>query len=200
LAWSIPFGDLWGHCTGVDAYGRCAVISNVPVGDYFGSGPSFELDLGARLGRHYNLYGLWERTWFTKGDRGNSGSVRQQAGDSDFVALGVRVTTLPEKIGFVLDLAVGTRRMRAHWDDGTELQLTEAPFETRIGLGADIRVDDNWSFTPLIHLGLGSFGKMEWVLPNGTIQNASQPGDAALTHGWVGLQLSAHADLLGSRE
>ncbi len=200
LSWSVPFGDLWGRCSGFDAYGRCALIEDVPVSTFFGSGPALEIDAGARLGRHYNLYALWERTWFSKGNGGESGGARQSRGESDFLALGLRVTTVPEKIGFVLDVAVGTRRMRARWQDGTELQLTDAPFETRLGVGADVRLDENWSFTPLLHLGLGSFGRMQWVLPDKTIEPASAPGDVALTHGWVGLQVSAHADILGSRD
>jgi hypothetical protein len=200
LAWSVPFGDLWGHCGGFDAYGRCAAIANVPVSDFFGSGPAFELDAGARLGKHYNLFALWERTWFSNGNQADSSGVRQTRGDSDFVALGLRVTTDPDNVGFVLDVAVGTRRMRARWEDGSELQLTDAPFETRLGIGANIRLDENWSFTPLLHLGLGSFGKMEWLLPDKTIQPASGPGDVALTHGWVGLQVSAHADIFGSKD
>lgn len=200
FAWSKPFGDLWGRCSSMDVYGRCASIQNVPVSDLFGSGPAFELDAGARLGRHYNLYALWERTWFSRGEQMETNGVRQNRGDSDFVALGLRVSTLPEKVGFVLDLAVGTRRMRARWEDGSELQLTDAPFETRLGIGADVRLDENWSFTSLLHLGLGSFGKMEWVLPDRTIRPASEPGDVALTHGWVGLQISAHADIFGSKD
>jgi hypothetical protein len=200
LAWSKPFGDLWGRCGNFDAYGRCASIQNVSVSDRFGSGPAFELDAGARLGRHYNVYALWERTWFSRGSQSESNGVRQNGGDSDFVALGLRVSTLPEKVGFVLDIAVGTRRMRAQWEDGTELQLTDAPFETRLGIGADVRLDENWSITSLLHLGLGSFGKAEWVLPDNSIRAASEPGDVALTHGWVGLQVSAHADIFGSKE
>jgi hypothetical protein len=199
LSWSVPFGDLWGHCGGFDVYGRCAALTNTSARHYFGSGPAVELDAGARLARHYNLYALWERTWYSAGNTTELAPVHQNRGESDFLALGLRVTTTPETLGFVLDIAVGTRRMRARWDDGTELQLTEAPFETRLGVGANIRVDENWSFTPLIHLGLGSFGKVQWVLPNGTVQSASDPSDVSLTHGWVGLQLAMHADVFGTK-
>jgi len=199
VSWSVPFGDLWGRCGGFDAYGRCAALTNVSASRYFGSGPAVELDAGARLARHYNLYALWERTWYSAGDTTELAPVRQNYGESDFLALGLRVTTTPNTLGFVLDIAVGTRRMRARWEDGTELQLTEAPFETRLGIGADVRINENWSFTPLVHLGLGTFGKMQWVRPNGTIQPASDPSDVSLTHGWVGLQLAMHADVFGTK-
>lgn len=199
LSWALPFGDLWGHCGGFDVYGRCAALTSTSSRRYFSSGPAVELDAGARLARHYNLYALWERSWYSAGDTTELAPVHQNRGESDFLALGIRVTTTPDTLGFVLDIAVGTRRMRARWEDGTELQLTEAPFETRLGIGADVRVDENWSFTPLIHLGLGSFGKMQWVRPNGTVQPAADPSDVSLTHGWVGFQLGMHADVFGTK-
>ena len=199
LGWSMPFGDLWGTCKSFDGYGNCTDISNVPSRRFFGSGLGIELDAGMRLARNYNLYGLWERTWFGAGHVANGSMGHQNQGESDFIALGLRVSTEPDKLGFALDIAVGTRRMRARWQDGTQLQLTQAPFETRIGIGADIRLDDNWSFAPLLSLGLGSFGKAEWVHPDGTIESASQPSSVALTHGWVGIQLAAHADVFGTK-
>ncbi len=199
LGWAMPFGDLWGTCMGFDAYGSCTTVSNVASRHYFGSGLGLEFDAGMRVARNYNLYALWERSWFAPGDAANGSRAHQNQGDSDFIALGLRVSTDPEKVGFLLDIAVGTRRMRARWEDGTQLQLTQAPFETRIGIGADVRLDDNWSFAPLLSLGLGSFGKMQWVYPDGTIMSASQPNDVALTHGWLGIQMSVHADVFGTQ-
>ncbi len=197
--WTLPFGDLWGSCLGFDAYGRCAAVAGVPSHDYVAQGPSLEMDLGARLSRHYNVYGLWEHSWLGAGSATNADHGQPEHGDTDFFALGLRVSTDPDDLGFLLDIAVGSRRMRAQWADGTELQMTEAPFETRMGIGADVRLSDTWSLTPLLCLGLGSFGKVEWVLPNRTVQNATQPGDVALTHGWIGLQMAAHADVFGTR-
>ena len=199
LGWSVPFGDLWGSCVAVDSYGRCAVLNSVPSRDYFGSGLSFEFDAGFRLGRNYNLYGLWERTWYASRNNATISGSPQTSGESDFVAVGLRVSTDPEELGFLLDIAVGTRRMRARWADGTQLQLTEAPFETRIGIGADVRLDDHWSFTPLLALGVGSFGKVETVHADGTVESTMSPTDVSLTHGWLGLQLATHADLLGTQ-
>lgn len=197
--WTLPFGDLWGSCLGFDAFGHCAAISSVPARNYVGQGPAFELDLGARLARNYNLYGLWERTWLGAGNATSADRGQPERGDSDFLALGLRVSTEPEHLGLVLDVAVGTRRMRALWADGTELQLTDAPFETRLGIGADIRISESWSLSPMLNLGLGSFGKAQWVSSDKSVQSATEPGDVALTHGWIGFQMAAHVDAFGTK-
>ncbi len=197
--WTLPFGNLWGTCSAFDSLGRCASVTGVPTHNYVAQGPALELDIGARLARNYNLYGLWEHSWLGAGSATSAERGQPQHGDTDFFALGLRVSTDPEQLGFILDIAVGSRRMRAHWADGTELQMTEAPLETRIGIGADVRLSDSWSLSPMLALGLGSFGKVQWVYPDGTVQSATQPGDIALTHGWVGLQMAAHADIFGTK-
>ena len=197
--WTLPFGDLWGTCTGFDSFGRCAAVTGVPSHDYVAQGPALELDLGARLAHNYNLYGLWEHSWLGAGSATSADRGQPDHGDTDFFALGLRVSTDPDELGFVLDIAVGTRRLRAHWADGTELQMTDAPFETRMGIGADVRLSDHWSLSPMLSLGLGSFGKAEWVLPDKTVQTATQPSDVALTHGWIGLQMAAHVDAFGTK-
>lgn len=195
LGWTLPFGNLWGICSRADAYGQCLVVDGVPTHDYIRQGPAAELDLGARLARHYNLYGLWEHSWLGAGSATSDVRGQPNHGETDFLAVGLRVSTDPDGLGFLLDIAMGTRRMRAVWSDGTELQMTEAPFETRMGIGADVRLSEHWSLTPMIALGLGSFGKVQWVYPDHSVQRATQPQDVALTHGWVGLQMSAHADI-----
>jgi hypothetical protein len=197
--WTLPFGDVWGSCVGFDSFGRCAAVTGVPTHDYVAQGPALELDLGARVARNYNIYGLWEHSWLGAGSATSANRGQPDHAESDFLALGIRVSTDPEQLGFVLDIAVGTRRMRAVWADGTELQMTDAPFETRLGLGADVRLNESWSLSPMLYLGLGSFGKVQWVNPDGTVQAATQPGDVALTHGWVGIQMAAHVDAFGTK-
>ena len=199
VGWTLPFGDLWGSCTGVDSFGRCASVTGVPTHDYVAQGPALELDLGARVARNYNIYGLWEHSWLGAGSATSASRGQPDHAESDFLALAIRVSTDPDQLGFVLDIAVGARRMRAVWADGTELQMTDAPFETRLGLGADVRLGESWSLSPMLYLGLGSFGKVQWVNPDGTVQAATLPGDVALTHGWVGIQMAAHVDALGTK-
>jgi hypothetical protein len=174
-------------------------MTGVPTHDYVAQGPALELDLGARVSRNYNIYGLWEHSWLGAGSATSANQGQPDHAESDFLALGIRVSTDPEQLGFVLDIAVGSRRMRAVWADGTELQMTDAPFETRLGIGADVRISESWSLSPMLSLGLGSFGKVQWVNPDKSVQSATQPGDVALTHGWVGIQMAAHVDAFGTK-
>lgn len=61
--WWVPFGDLWGACDAA-GYG----CQSMKFGDVASSGPMLELDIGARLGRNYNVYALWERAQLGKGN------------------------------------------------------------------------------------------------------------------------------------
>jgi len=198
LGWWVPFGDLWGRCTAYDAYG-CVAVSGVAFRDYVSSGPMLEMDGGARLGRHYNLYALWERARLGAADGSVAGIEGTSHGDTDFWAIGLRLSTDPDHTGLLVDIAVGARRLRVRWPDGTELQLTDAPLESRLGIGADVRISPLFSISPLLTLGVGSFGKAEWVQPDGTRVRAMPTGSDRLTHGWATLQVGGHFDLFGSR-
>ena len=93
------------------------------------------------------------------------------------------------------ELALGYRRLRVHWNDGTELQLTDAPFEFRLGMGADIRINPYFSLTPLATIGFGSFGTAEWVREDGASEDATDRGDMGDAHGWFTIQIGGHIDL-----
>lgn len=198
VGYFVPFGDLWGRCAG--GYSACDTVEGVSFGDVAASGPMFELDVGARLGRNYVIYLGWERAQL--GSAGgpspdSSVAVNQRRSESDFLALGFRLASDPDDIGLVLDLAVGARRFRAYYENSTELQLTQAPLESRLGIGVDIRTNRKFTLSPMITLGIGSFGKADWVKDQ-YIQNALPTDSDRLTHGWVTLQLGGHFDLLGS--
>ena len=188
--WFLPFGALWALGTP-----NGGVTDEVKWSQYASSGPMFELDAGARLGRYYNVYLLWERASLGGGSEDVAGIGKSSDGDTDYYAIGLRFSSDPDEVGFLTDLSLGYRRFRAHWDDGTELQLTEAPLEMRIGLGADIRLTRAFSLSPLLTLGAGSFGSAEWVAPDGTRTDATKSGDARAGHGWVTLQLGGHFDI-----
>jgi hypothetical protein len=168
-----------------------------------------ELDIGARLGRNYNLFLLWERAELGAGDAspdpvlapevGADVTAGQVGGDTDFWAVALRVSSDPDKVGFLTEIALGFRRFRARWEDGTELQLTNAPFEARLGLGADIRLSRGFALSPLLTLGVGSFSDADWVGPGGTRRAATDSLDTRAGHGWVTLQLGAHFDIAGSQ-
>ncbi len=195
VGWWMPFGDLWGSCTQTDAYG-CTAVSGEKLRNYVSAGPMFELDVGMRLSRHYIVYLLWERAELGGGHKDVPGLARSTSGNTDFGGLGLRLSTDPDDTGIVLDIALGARRMRARWEDGTQLQLSDAPLESRLGLGADIRFNESFTLSPMLTVGLGTFGTAEWATTK-TVQNAVPAGSDWLSHGWLTLQLGGHFDLLG---
>ena len=189
----VPFGDVWARTTTIGVRG-------VPWSDYASSGPMFELNAGARLSRNYNLFVLWERARTGAGD-GDPESLtlsgKADHGDTDFWGVGVRATTDPDHIGFVTELAIGYRRARSKFDDGSQIQFTDAPFETRLGIGAEFRLSDLISLSPMATLGIGQFGKIESV-SNGEIRNETGYASQADAHAWATFSLGGHFDLFGS--
>ena len=195
MGWFVPFGDLWGYCIN-DAYMRCVQVDARPWRHYAGPGPMVELDVGARLGRHYNIFALWERAVLGIGTAFEDDYGGQRKGDSDFWGAGVRVSSNPDEVGLLVEFALGYRRARARWEDGVELRLTEAPFEARIGLGADVRLSQNVSLSPLATVGVGRFEKAQWVRAGRSGADILDSFDA-FSHGWFTLQLGAHFDVAG---
>jgi hypothetical protein len=201
VGWFVPFGAGWAECVARDAYGYC-LYDSIPLRDYVSSGPLLELDLGMRLGRRYNLLFTWEHAELGGGsnqpDRVPTtppSELASSGGDTDFYALGLRFSSDPDRVGFLTEFALGYRRLRAKWDDGTELRLTDGLFEFRLGLGADIRLSPSFTLSPLATIGFGSFGDGEWVDSNGAGENVWV--DARDAHGWLTLQLGGHFDIGG---
>jgi hypothetical protein len=97
----------------------------------------------------------------------------------------------------VTELAVGYRRARSLWQDGSALELTQGSLEARLGFGADIRITETFTLSPLATLGVGVFGKVEFVDANGAATNLITRLDNQDSHGWFTLQLGGHFDLLG---
>jgi len=199
VGWFMPFGNAWARGVG-DANGNLN-LKGVPWRDYVSSGPMFELDLGARLSRNYNLFALWERAQLGDG-RGDSATTglpgHTNGGDTDFWGIGIRASSDPDHVGFVTELALGYRRARAKYDGG-ELQFTDAPFEARLGVGADIRLNRMVTLSPMFTLGVGSFGKIERVSA-GSVADQMGVDDQADGHAWATLSMGGNFDLLGSRK
>jgi hypothetical protein len=191
VGWFIPFGSLWAEHLGGNVY------EEVSWSRFASQGPMFEVDIGARLGRHYNLFFLWERASLGTGSEFDKAFGGQRSGETDFYAIGLRISSDADRVGFLTEIDLGYRRFRARWEDGTELQLTEAPLEFRLGLGADIRIGPMFSLSPMVTLGVGSFRSAEWKLPNGETRDATLPGDRAAGHGWLTLQVGGHFDIAG---
>jgi hypothetical protein len=195
LGWFVPFGNLWAR--GTPRSDGLVQLEGVSWSDYASSGPLFEVDIGARLGRNYNLFLLWEHATLGTGSAQTDDFGGQEAGDTDFVGIGLRVSSDPDKVGFLTEIDLGARRFRAIWADGRELQLAHAPFEARLGLGADIRLGRSFSLSPLLTLGIGAFTSAEWVNPDGSVQDATGDLDENAGHGWFTLQMGGHFDLAG---
>lgn len=191
----IPWGDLFARRTlGGGVYG-------VSWSDYSSPGPMFELNAGARLSRHYSVFALWERAWLGSGNGDTSSTTltgRADHGDTDFWGGAVRASTNPDGVGFVTELAIGYRRARAVYDDGAEIQFTNSPFETRLGLGADFRLNRFVTLSGMATIGFGTFGTIETVSKN-VIYDETRHAQAD-SHAWTTFTVGGHFDLFGSND
>jgi hypothetical protein len=192
LGWFVPFGGVFAQ--GV-ASGTYLERQSVPWRDFVASGPLLELHLGARIARSYNVFLLWERAQPGQGKRSVYGDP--DSSETDFWGLGLRASSDANKVGFLTEVALGYRRARTEFSDGSALELTDGVLEARIGLGADIRLSPLFTLSPTATLGVGSFGDVEWVSSDGVATDLIGPFDDHDAHGWFTLGLGAHFDLFG---
>jgi hypothetical protein len=198
LGYFLPFGNVYARALPPDRYGYYA-FAGVPWRDYAGPGVLMELDVGVRLSRNYNVFAFWERGQLTSGEAEQGVYGGQNGSDTDFWGAGVRATTDADRIGLVTELSLGYRRARATWNDGTELQFTDAIFEGRIAFGAEFRVNELFSVSPLLSIGVGSFGEIERVLASGVSYLETRPYDAMDSHAWFTIGVGGHVDLFGTQ-
>ncbi|MCC6217073.1 MAG: hypothetical protein IT376_19600 [Polyangiaceae bacterium] len=190
--WSFPFGSLWAREVEPNFY------EGVPWSDYATSGPTLELDLGVRLARSYVVFGLFEHATLGSGAAVEPTIGAPSSAESDFGAIGLRFSSDPSRVGFLTEIAIGARRFRARWSNGTALEGTNS-LEFRMALGADIRVSRLFSLSPVAMLSGGAFGDVDWVSPNGSSRSALGPRDLDAGHGTASLAVGGHFDLFGSR-
>jgi hypothetical protein len=195
VGWFVPFGTAYGLGV-VDPYGN-VYLTSVPMSDFLRSGPAFEFDAGMRLGRHYNLFGLWQRAQLRSGNAERNLHGGQNGGDSDFFAAGLRATSDADGFGLSTEIALGYRQARAKWEDGSELLMTGGAFESRIGIGADLRLSPLLSVSPMLELGIGSFDRVRRVVPGGGSYDVLGPYDAVGSHGWWMFSIGGWVDLFG---
>ncbi len=193
----MPFGKLWY----TDSYRG----TGPDWSDYASAGPAIELDAGGRFSRRYMVYGFWQHAALGSGqatdatragaDANLSGLVHgvQTSASTDLVGLGLRWTSSPDDVGFVVDLGFGYRWLRVKFDDDTTLRL-ESPFEIRLGFGADIRVTRTFALSPMFVLTDGVFTDGHFESATGTTRGliVDQAG-----HGTAELMLGAHFDVAG---
>jgi hypothetical protein len=77
-----------------------------------------------------------------------------------------------------------------------EVQLTDAPFEARLGLGAELRTSRLTTWSGLVTVGVGAFGQVRTVAPNGDSLPLHRREDAGDGHAWATLNVGGHFDLL----
>jgi hypothetical protein len=200
LGWFFPFGNVWadGPDSGTENGQPYYTLQGRPWRDYASSGPMLELDVGMRVSRSYTVFVLWERAQLGSGDDESGRDGAQDGAESDFWALALRASSDPDRIGFVTEVAVGYRRARTFFENGVEYQLTDAPFEARLGLGAELRLSRTLTLSPLLTIGVGGFGSAEALEPSGNKRHLTGPFDESDGHAWATIQFGGHFDLLPS--
>src|SRR3954470_17787668 len=191
LGWFFPFGNLWAKAqppTAGDGY----LLKGVPWRDYASSGPMFEIDVGFRLSRSYTAFALWERAQLGSGRNGDGIDGAQDGAETDYWAAGLRASSNPDQLGFLTEVAIGYRRARTFFKNDVQYQFTDAPFEARLGLGAELRLNRMTLLSSLVTVGVGGFGSVERVGPNGTGLPLTHGLDDGDGHGWATLTIGGH--------
>jgi hypothetical protein len=201
VGWFVPFGNLWARAEpAATSDGTAYVLRGVPWSDYASSGPVLELDAGVRLSRAYTVFALWERAQLGSGDRESGPDGKQDGAETDFWALGLRASSNPDTLAFLTEVAVGYRRARTFFENDVQYQLTDAPFEARLGLGAELRLNGVTSLSSLLTIGVGGFGKAEKVAANGNALLLTRDIDEGDGHAWFTFTVGGHFDLFRSRK
>ena len=200
IGWFFPFGNVWAKAKPVAGSGSGYVLQGVPWRDYAASGPMFELNAGVRLSRAYTAFALWERAQLGSGRNDSGTDGAQDGAETDFWALGLRASSNPDALGFLTEVAVGYRRARTFFKNDVQYQFTDAPFEARLGLGGELRLNRMTSFSSLLTIGVGGFGSVERVGPTGTALPLTHGLDDGDGHAWATLTIGGHFDLLASKK
>jgi hypothetical protein len=195
-------GSLWQD--GQTAGGLCCVYFNRGFDDFASSGPMLELDIGARLDRNYNVFGLWEWGLLGDGDELGDEFGGQDTARTHFLGVGLRFSTDPSRTGLLVEMALGWRHFSATWNNGTAFEATDDFFNTRIGLGLDLRINQQFSISPMLTFGGGVFGDAKWTFADGSSAGAfspflTTPVDQGGQHMPVTLQIGIHHDAFGSK-
>lgn len=198
LGWFFPFGSAWARAVPVTtSAGSAYTLESVAWRDYVTSGPMLEMNVGLRFARSYSLFAVWERAQLGSGRASTDGEP--DGAESDFWAVALRASSNPDELGFVTEVAIGYRRARSFYASGAEVQFTDAPFEARLGMGAELRLSRLAALSALVTVGVGGFGSVERVSPSGAATPLRRNFDQSDGHGWVTLTVGTHFDLVPSR-
>jgi hypothetical protein len=195
--WLFPQGSMWQDGSAVG--NECCNYQVRSFGEFAKSGPLGELDVGARIARHYMILAAWEFASLEPGALADEFGG-QKRGSSHYVGLALRYTTNPDALGFVVELAVGWRRFAAQWKNGTELVGTDSFLNARIGAGADYRLSPNVTVSGLVTLGGGVFSDLKWRYADGSSSSALGGLDQYAQHVPITVQVGMHFDAIRSED
>ncbi len=205
-----PRYALWaGARLGILAYGGGMFVDpssyTETTGNFVGNGLALELDVGARIERRYIPYLAVELGLVGAGHRFEGTST--QAGTS-FVGIGMRLLAGDvNNVSFASELSFGFRKFQVSNDTGT---WSATGFEfLRLGLGADIRLANHFTLSPLLTVSGGTLtdtsGSIGYA-PNqgdgltGTpdyVNHGQIPTNEQATYAAFVLGCGAHFDLFG---
>jgi hypothetical protein len=174
----IPYGSL---------YTNRALVTT-PFQDVATTGPAIELDIGARLARHFVGYAFFEQVFLGRGDSAawTAPHGGQLAPSTQALGIGLRWESNPDGWGIVADVGVAYRWFTARWDDATTVRM-HGPGDARFGLGASWRVTRNVTLAPMMTAFSGVFA-------NRTL-DSQELGESASSYAALALTLSGHVDL-----
>lgn len=191
-----PTGALWSKA--FRAENAVGETSPVDWAGYAGSGLAFEANAGVRLGRNYTVFAAWEHGFLGSGEIDDDPELGKPDGAStDFYGGGLRFATNPDKLGLVLELALGYRVFTSSWDSGARVELQGDSISARLGIGLNYRFSESLEISPMITLGSGTFGNGTFYRPNGetraTLDNQQRDGQSQ--HTPIVLQIGGHFDI-----
>ncbi len=164
-------------------------------------GLGLEADVGARISRRYIPYLALELGLVGPGSHFQNGA--SSAGTS-FIGVGFRFLAGDvDAVSFASDLSFGFRRLEV--TNGGQTWATTAFEFLRIGLGADIRLTDYFTLSPMVTLSGGTFtettGSVSFADGGGTpdyVNHGQIPGGYQTSYYSLVLGCGAHFDLFGS--
>jgi len=121
------------------------------TGNFVQNGPAIELNVGARLGKRYIPYLLWEHGFMKQGHRfeGTDASA-----SSDLLGIGFRyIAGDVDRAAFLSELSIGIRTITVKNGGETYKMSTWELF--RLGLGAEIRLSKLFTISPMGHISSG---------------------------------------------
>lgn len=170
-------------------------------GNFVGAGGALELDVGARLNRRYIPYVLVEYAALAPGHRFD----RDTQAASSLLGVGFRfVLGNVDRAGFLADLSLAQRTIAVR-RGGQEFQM-RGPELFRLSLGAEVRLTNLVTLSPIMHLSGGSMAQSD-----GSVTYVSGQGDGETQPSFqdtnisgsqrsylvVGIGCGVHFDLFG---